>query len=200
MSALNLSVCQWVICIALITHPLSAPIAAQRQLRVIEPGVGIINPESLPLELIEIRVRSEQVKIGHPFRADDDWLAGLSFKFKNISRKPISYISLSLSLPETRSREARLSFSLNYGRAIDSATNSAERSRIMPGAEVELRLSEAEYERFKRYIQHRIMLSELSRIVISLVYVEMSDGTTWTGGVLRRPVRIIPARPDAEAI
>ncbi len=52
-----------------------------------------------PVEVVAVQVKGEPVMPGRSFAADDDWLLGLTFRLKNVSDRPISYVEISLRFP-----------------------------------------------------------------------------------------------------
>ena len=61
----------------------------------------------LPVEVVAVKVKGEPVLPGRPFAADDDWLFGLTFRLKNVSDRPISYVEVSLQFQSAVGHQAK---------------------------------------------------------------------------------------------
>ena len=102
-----------------------------------------------PVEVISVSVKGKAVEPGHPFAAGDDWLAGLTFRVRNVSDRPVSFVDISLRVPAAdRHKKGSVSLvgSVRYGCwpgfpcYPDAAGSSGE---IMPGETRDVELTEA---------------------------------------------------------
>ena len=76
----------------------AAVTARQSEQRVVGQAPAEANRQS-PVEIVAVKVKGETVLPGRPFAAGDDWLLGLTFRLKNVSDRPVSYIEISLRFP-----------------------------------------------------------------------------------------------------
>ena len=191
--------CVTVCCFALALAAPPAHASAQDRIRLVEAAAAIIRPEAQPLELVEIRAGEGAVDLGKPFRAGDDWLKGLTLRLRNVSAEPISSLSVMMDLSEARRVEGGIRVELTHGAKAGSGAGPGGGDYLMPGGEVEVRLTGGEYERVKQ-IAGEAGLARLSRAVLRSVRIEKADGTTWLGPVLRRPIKFVPALPGGRAV
>ena len=76
----------------------AAVTARQSGQRVVSQAPAEAGRQS-PVEIVAVKVKGETILPGRPFAADDDWLLGLTFRLKNVSDRPISYVEISLLFP-----------------------------------------------------------------------------------------------------
>jgi hypothetical protein len=191
--------CVTACCFALALAAPPAPASAQERGRIVEATAAVIRPEAQPLELVEIRAGGGAVDLGRPFQAGDDWLKGLTLRLRNISAEPISSLSVMMDLSEARRGGGALRVELTHGASAGSGARPDGVGYLMPGSEVEVRLTGAEYERVRQSVGEA-GLARLSRAVLRSVRIEKADGTTRFVPVLRRPIKIVPARPEGGGI
>jgi hypothetical protein len=173
------------------------PASGQAQDRVVEwppypvgrinsAGAGIVlSPVTAALEIVEVRVADRPIAIGQSFIADDDWVRSLTFRMKNISGQPIIGARLGLGLPETKTADNSLGFSLEYGKGLSTGIPSDEQKVIGPDEEFELKFSESQYQRHKKFVSERSKRSSFSKVWVGITTVKFADGSIWSSGCLR---------------
>lgn len=72
--------------------------------RVISPAPVEAGRQS-PVQVVSVSFKGEAVEPGRQFLAEDDWLRALTFRVKNVSDRPISYVAISLRVPAAPGRK-----------------------------------------------------------------------------------------------
>jgi hypothetical protein len=143
------------------------------------------SPVTEALEIVDIKVESHSITIGHPFAADEDWLKTLTLRIKNISGQPIVGARMGFSLAETRIENKGLGFSLEYGKGLSTGIPSDEQRVIGPNEEFEFRFNDAQYRHHRAFVSERTSLPSFSIVWIGVTSVKFDDGSFWTSGCLR---------------
>ena len=159
--------------------------SAQEQKRVVRLTEYQIPSLGKMLEIIEIRITGKKIEFGKEFNADESWLRNLSFKVRNLSEKPIKFIRMSFSLPETRTAESGIGFSFTYGNpsgcnAITSPPcnfNSEEVKIVQPKEEIELKFTEQHYQGTLALVLRKTGITTLNQVVVGIAVIEYEDGT-----------------------
>jgi hypothetical protein len=144
-----------------------------------------LSPVTEALEIVDITVVGRSITVGQPFAADDDWLRSLTFRMRNISGQPIAGARIGFDLPETKTEDHSLGFSLEYGRRLSTGILSDEQKVIMPNEEFELKFNDAQYERHRKFVSERSKLPSFSKVRIGVTAVKFDDGSSWGSGCLR---------------
>ncbi len=145
-------------------------------------------PDNEPVIISDIRVRGNPIRFGERFDGNDTWLREITFKVKNRSNKPITYLRLDFLFPETRATGPVMAQQLFLGQRADITSSlSNEPLLLMPNESVEVSL-DSQFERFRALIQHRYpSIDHINEITVSLGEVMFEDGTLYSGGdVFRR--------------
>ena len=96
--------------------------------------------ENEPIEFVGLESDEKEIKQDEKFVREDDWLKDFTIKFKNISDKPITFISIVLLFPETGPNGQPMSYALNYG-SRQSSKNSNKTDILSPNNTAEVKLS-----------------------------------------------------------
>jgi hypothetical protein len=91
--------------ILLVAVTCAAASARQSSQRVIGQALVETSRQS-PVVVVAVKVKGEPVVPGRPFAAGDDWLLGLTFRLKNVSDRPISYVEIGLRFPAAAGHKA----------------------------------------------------------------------------------------------
>lgn len=141
----------------------------------------------MPVEIVSMKVNGKEIQAGEKINGNDDWLRGLSFTLKNISDKPISYISMRLRVD----RPTRiLVYNLDFGFDPSSGAYKSElHPRIIaPGESVDIVLTKDKYAVFLNMLN----LAEFShdfdvaQYYVGRVRFENEPDVIWEGGNLKR--------------
>ena len=100
-------------------------------------------PCSVGVEIVEIKIKDQVITLDNSFIYEDDWLKYLTIRLKNISGKPISYISIIFHQPQTVYNGGRSSigFMMKFGKQLWESTSNEIKS-IQPNEEIELSRNE----------------------------------------------------------
>jgi len=141
----------------------------------------------MPVEILSIRLKGEEIQPGEKIMGDDDWLQGLSFTLKNISDKPIAYIEVGL---EFLRPNGFVVYSLNYG--VDYSRGESRRESslpaIQPGQTLNLVLTKEKYPIFLSVLAQGGASRSFDTASYSLnrVSFEGEPDVIWSGGNLMR--------------
>ncbi|HAF13560.1 MAG TPA: hypothetical protein DCK99_07640 [Blastocatellia bacterium] len=143
------------------------------------------SPVTEALEIVDMTVAGRSITVGQPFAADKDWLRSLTFRMRNVSGQPITGARIGFDLPETKTEDHSLGFSLEYGKGLSTGIPSDEQKVIMPNEEFELKFNEAQYERHRKFVAERSTIPSFSKVWIGVTTVKFEDGSSWASGCLR---------------
>lgn len=144
-----------------------------------------------PVYVMDITVNGEQHQINrHITAAGEDWLNGLTFRVKNISKKNIVFIYASLIFPETKQilQGKTFAFDLRYGADPRLEAAPSTEKPLKPEEAAEFVLRDAYYKNLKRAFEARITpIKNINSIQIDVLRVVFDDDTGWaTGSFLHR--------------
>jgi len=139
-----------------------------------------------PVEIVELTARGKRTRLNSEIDADDDWLNGLTLKFKNMSNKTISSIYLTLVLPDTEvNGNPQIGFPIRYGAAPPGAPQGIG-APIEPNQTTDITITEQTYNILKPNIESRISLKDLKQLHIVLDLIIFTDDTAWSAGETMR--------------
>lgn len=149
----------------------------------IQKNGSLIPTDMRAITIVSMIAGGKKVLPGESFDAPTDWLKDLRLEVKNISGRPIKKLNIGFVLPETRTADRSMGFSLGYanGPIIKTAStgNAPELPLIKPGNVVTLYRTEAEYLNSTQLIQQRSGLSDFSGATFTTATVVFDDGTVW---------------------
>lgn len=156
-----------------------------------------------PISITLIKSQAGEFKPGKAFNAGEDWFRGLTFSIRNDSGKPINYITLSIRFPRPKGQVGELDFvePLEYGASPipyeDGRVSINTAEPIPPGASVELKLTDAEYNEVRRFLSESKYPGAIKKIRVTVQMLGFVDGTIWIGGRtyvpdIDRPGRVVP--------
>jgi hypothetical protein len=148
----------------------------------------------MPVEVVSIKLRGEEVKAGKKIKAGEDWLRGVSFTLKNVSDKPIAYVAITLQFSEPEDAphpEHVVVYFLSYGLDITSVGPSLSRKvpkSIEPGEMVDIVLSNEKYPIFLNVLAQGRMTPNVATVKYGIYSVafENEPDIVWRGGNLMR--------------
>jgi hypothetical protein len=130
-----------------------------------------------------------------PFQADQDWLKSMTIHLYNRTNKTIAFIDLPLGFPDTGNgrTEPQWIYHLQLGRipAVDAYSGRTGKpiaidAKLMPlgfGPEQSLTVHVADYiDQIRSYVQGRMLLSGVTKLVIHGGTVFFDDGMRWQAG------------------
>lgn len=146
----------------------------------------VLGPPNEPLEVSEPKLQGTPIALGRRFDSTDvDWIKNLTFKIKNRSNKPITFIHLDVIFPETRATGPVLVHQLFLGQREDMTSTLVNNLpfELMPGKQEHVSLEPA-YARIKRLIEHKSKVENIHDVEIEVYEVMFADGTLWSGGIV----------------
>lgn len=146
--------------------------------RIVEAPSYKPDSEQDVIVITGIEVAGRQVTPGQPFAAGDDWLRGLTLRFKNISSKPIAYVQFGLSFPEAHYHNGGLGHSLRCGRNVaEGAPNAPDARLLSPGEEAEVIFTDGELHSFRTFAERLNGSADFHRLRLGIASVKFADGT-----------------------
>jgi hypothetical protein len=134
------------VCAILLMLALASFAPGQSQDRVVEVYEEADAPETIALQIVEIKAGGNTVTLGQPFASDDDWLKSLSVRIKNVSDKTIDVLPVTFALselnPGKRGDVVMTILRGLYGNGYEIREASDERKPILPGEEIDLTFTE----------------------------------------------------------
>lgn len=138
-----------------------------------------------PLEIEEVKLKTKTVDLGRPFLSGNDWLQGITFKLKNVSRRVLLRAELELEFPEIKLDNATFLLTIHDGQIPDLPdSDSVEMPPVQPDQTFELRLDDSTYAALSQQVFARQPLITKARVLISTAY--FADGTAWHHGFWHR--------------
>ena len=141
----------------------------------------------MPVEIVAIKLNGKEIRPGEKIKGNDDWLQGLSFTVKNISNKPIAYVSIGLRFVRP---DRVVVFMLSSG--VDHSRGEPRHGYsplpIPPDQTVEVTLTKERYPNFL----HILSVGEVPRsfdvapYYVDRVVFEEDPFVIWEGGFLKR--------------
>lgn len=167
----------------------AALIATQGQERIVATKTDF-NP---PLKMTLVKTRRGAIEIDKKFSDDDDWFKGLTVAVKNSSDKPVTYIGIEILFrrPEIQGQTAPAGWDLEYGdnpfRYKTGETIPLIRVKpVLPGDAVVIHLSDSDFDQVKLFLKDAKYPSGINGIELRVTLIGFSDGTAWSGRMLRR--------------
>jgi hypothetical protein len=136
-----------------------------------------------PVEIVDFKIKDKPIKFSEKFEGDSDWLRTISFKVKNKSNKPITWLRVDLTFPETSATGHILLHQLFLGQRADlQSTLSNQPLYLMPNESLEVTLT-SQYDQIKRLIEGRQPpIDKITKIEVGLGEVMFDDETLYSGG------------------
>ena len=171
--------------------------AAQRQplSSVNEPQDRIIAMKSdfsPPVRIITLKTRKGVVESDKTFPDDDDWLKGLTVRLDNESGKRLTYVDVEVLFrrPDNQAYEPPGVWHLEYGQnplryTTGEALPPVRVKPIEDGDTFEIRLSDDDFEQLWVFLSDA-KYSVVFGVEVRVNVVGFSDGTAWTGRMMRR--------------
>ncbi len=174
-------------CAIVVLLALASFARAQSQNRVIEVYDETNAPETTSLQVVEIKVGAQEVTLGQPFMADDDWLQNLSVRIKNVSDRTINVLPVTLGFSElTPGKGGDIVITIMrglYGNGSEVREPSDERKPIVPGEEMLLTFTEKQLCIIRELAARKGITPTRIKFVPS-AYVTFENGTRVRTGLL----------------
>ena len=142
-----------------------------------------------PVSIKAVKTKGRSVPLDKKFTDEDDWLKGFAVLVRNDSNKTITHIGLRMVF---RGGEGQLParWHLGYGPdpffyKSDAAVPRPDVPGVLPGGEIELKLSDAELEDLKTFL-NKVGFPDPVHVEIGVNSIGFADGTAWYGRMLKR--------------
>lgn len=141
-----------------------------------------------PIAITLIKSHVGELRPGKSFNAAEEWFKGLTLYVRNDSEKPINYIGLSIRFPRPKGQSSELDFvePLEYGESPipyqDGRTPINTAEPILPGANVELRLTDEDYNEVKALLTESRYPRAIKKIRVTVQMLGFADGSLWMAG------------------
>jgi hypothetical protein len=147
-----------------------------------------ISFDNEPVEITRLESDAKAIKLNEKFTQKDDWLKDFTIKFKNISDKPIVYLSIAIDFPETESTGYPMVYFLKYGvNPLAQKNGNDKPESLAPGDVTEVKLTAERHTQLKNFLSQRHLLADLTRADFRIMTVHFAGGTHWTAGTIYRP-------------
>lgn len=192
-SRLKYNICLLVTALLMIPFFFAAKSAIAALVQTNEKVFKTLSWGNEPVEIVNLRNKQQEIKLNEPFASEnahdsDEWIKEFKIKYKNKSDKAIIGLTIELDLPETKTTGNIMSFPLSFGL---SATKFAQKSkienRLKPSENIELQLTDKDFDALKSFIEKRQPFSSINKVDIRVSFILFEDGTAWTGGNFARP-------------
>ena len=142
-------------------------------------------PKNEPIEIIEPKVKTKDVKLGAGFEDESDWLKHVTFKVRNRSDKAITFLQINLDFPETKATGNIMMRQLFFGQRPDfKFTLDNPPLYLKPNEMMEISLA-SEYDNIKKLIELRQPpIENINKLTIRTDEIVFEDGTLYTGGAI----------------
>ena len=140
----------------------------------------------MPIEILSITLNGNEIRPGEKIKGGENWVKGLTFKIKNISDQPISYLNVHFKFPMPNGfvSATALYYGLNHG---DIRRGPLPPS-IQPGETKELVLTKQDYDSFLYVLAQAKISSDFdtAHFYIERVCFENQPDVIWQAGWLMR--------------
>jgi len=144
----------------------------------------------MPVEIVSMKLKGQEIAPGQKIKGDDDWLKGLSFTVRNISDRAIAHIVVGIRLDPNSEPVRLVVFALSYG--VDYSRGEARSGYsplpIQPDQTVELVLTEQRYPNFLQILSLGGVPRnfDVAKYYVERVSFEDDTNIIWQGGYLKR--------------
>ena len=140
----------------------------------------------MPIEILSMTLNGNEIRPGEKIKGDENWLKGLTFKIKNISDQPISYLNVHLKFPMPNGFVSATI--LYYGLNDGDLRRGSPTPSIQPGETKELVLTKQNYDSFLFVLAQAKVSSdfETAPFYIERVCFENQPDVIWQAGWLMR--------------
>lgn len=145
-----------------------------------------------PVQIVSVMYKGEPVEPGRQFLADDDWLTGLTFRVKNVSDRPVSYVAISLrvtTIPGHKNRFSEFVGPYSYGCTPIAPCRpdaTGAHKEIMPGETQDVAVLEGTYKNFTAALARTGASTPVVAAEYDIDWVFFDADTTWRRGYLFR--------------
>lgn len=160
-------------------------IAAQAKARILVTKTHL----KLPVKIAVVKNQKGEMETDKEFVGDDDWLRGLTIRLTNNSGKAVTFVGIELVFWRTEDQSTGLPAAWPLRKGLDpfSSDSTPDQPEIAsPNADLEIVLSDAQYDDIKRFLKDVEFPETIKKVEIQIVKIGFSDGTAWNGRMYRR--------------
>lgn len=144
-----------------------------------------------PVKIKSVKAKGRAVPMDEKFIDEDDWLKGFTVVVRNDFTQSATHVGVELLFRPINGISATPAvWILSYGPDpfSDKTTDAIRRSivPVLPGAEVELQLSDAELDDLKGFLKKAGFPDKIHAIEVRVNTIGFIDGTAWYGKLLKR--------------
>ena len=136
------------------------------------------------VQISEITVAGRSITPGQPFAADEDWLRTLTVRLKNVSGHTIVGAKIGFGLPETKTDERQIGFSLDYGKLGIGGIPPHGQALVVPDEQFDLKFNDAQYRLYLDFFGKHAGTTSFTQAWIGITTVKFDDGSIWSSGCL----------------
>ena len=164
-----------------------------------ERFVRLVVYKDQPVDIVNIRVKGFPINPKHKFAGDKDWLNGITITLKNITDKPVAYVSVLVGAYYEKngkrlkrdSMDAQTGIELTYGTQPPRTNEPAPpyTAPLLPGETTDLVLSVSSRDELYSLLRTESASTDLAELSVRVyeVFFEGDSDIKWeTGGMLRR--------------
>lgn len=130
------------------------------------------------LEIVNVKVLGKSITVGNSFAAGDEWLKNLIFRVRNISGKPLIDMKMQVAFPEIGTNSSVLALTL-FNPKLHNNLLSGAHEIVMPGEEIDLILTDAQYKELQKIIKKKENLSLTKLEITPTIVVKFQDGSNF---------------------
>lgn len=139
-------------------------------------------PKDAPIQIISREVegrnfQDKKVDNRTSVMGNSDWIKHLTLVVKNVSEKNISFVKISLMVPQQKQMPSPLMFYINFG----SWQGTAAKQLIGPGEVAKIRVRESEYLSWEKSLKEW-GAEDFDHVFLELRTIHFNDGTGWSFG------------------
>lgn len=160
-----------------------------------------------PAAIAAIRVKGTPVEPGVKFVDNSDWLNGLTVTLKNVSDRPIAFVTVAVIAPHKKNgvqeqvdgRDLYEIIELKYGEpppAPGKAASTKPMRPLMPGDTADVILEEKQRDELYSHLRLRESSTDISEVTLSVFQLTFlgDNDTLWMHGLWRKRDPIDPMR------
>jgi hypothetical protein len=163
----------------------------------IKPRAVVLKPyKDQPVEITAVKVKGVSVKPKQKFDGDSDWLNGMEIKLKNVSDRPVAYVSVLIGAQYG----VRDGDPVNAGTVLHYGAQSLPQGQnypagftkpapVLPGATVNLVLTDSARDQLQSHLRQNNASTDIPELNVRVyvVFFEGDSDTKWSmGNMLRR--------------
>jgi hypothetical protein len=145
-----------------------------------------------PVWIKAVKTKGRSVPLDEKFSDEDDWLKDLTVLVHNKSNKTVYHVGIRLLFRPLRGGAGLpAKWLIGYGPdpfsfKTTAAVPTSTVPHILPGGEIELKLSDAELGDLKRFLQQAGFPEKIHLVEMRVSSIGFTDGTAWYGKMLKR--------------